>query len=135
MASSCTANRGHILHYLDNSGVITHNLSQVTRIEKDAVYIKKNVHPSVPNPYNSWQPILPENIHNPLAPKIGEKYENKLLPADLVILALGTRPSEQIYFDLVSSNAAPEIVRVGDAIRPGKVFAATKSAYRTARDI
>lgn len=135
MASSCTANRGHILHYLDNSGVITHNLSQVTRIEKDAVYIKKNVHPSVPNPYNSWQPILPENIHNPLAPKIGEKYENKLLPADLVILALGTRPSEQIYFDLVSSNAAPEIVRVGDAIRPGKVFSATKSAYRTARDI
>ncbi len=135
MADTCTANRGHILHYLEKSGVVTHNLSTVTQIDKDAVFIKKNVHSSVPNPYNTWQPILPENIHNPLAPKISEKYENKLLPADLVILAIGTRPCDDIYFKLVEERAAPRIVRVGDAIRPSKVFAATKSAYRVARDI
>ena len=135
MADTCTANRGHILHYLDKAGVITHNLSTVTQIEKDAVFIKKNVHSSVPNPYNTWQPILPENISNPLAPKISERYENKLLPADLVILAIGTRPSDDLYFNLVKEHAAPNIYRIGDAIKPGKVFAATKSAYRTARDI
>ena len=135
MADTCTANRGHILHYLDKSGVITHNLSTVYKITKDAVIISKNVHKSVPNPYNTWQPILPENVENPLAPKISTKLENKLLPADLVILAIGTRPQNELYFELVKENAAPNIYQIGDAIKPGKVFAATKSAYRTCRDI
>ncbi len=135
MADTCTANRGHILHYLEKSGVITHNLSTVYKITKDAVIISKNVHKSVPNPYNTWQPILPENVENPLAPKISTKLENKLLPADLVILAIGTRPQNELYFELVKENAAPNIYQIGDAIKPGKVFAATKSAYRTCRDI
>lgn len=135
MADTCTANRGHIIHYLESSGVIVHNLSTLSSITPEGVIIKKNVHSSVPNPFNTWQPILPENIKNPLAPKIKTRTEEKMLPADLVILAIGTRPCDEIYFNLVKENAAPKIIRIGDAIRPGKVFAATKSAYRATRDL
>lgn len=135
MADTCTANRGHILHYLEKSGAIVHNLSTVEKIGENEVIIAKNVHSSVPNPYNTWTPILPENIKNPLAPKVKTRTEHKSLPADLVILAIGTRPQNKLYFDLVAENVAPHIYQIGDCIRPSKVFSATKSAYRTCRDI
>ncbi len=135
MSESCTANRGHILHYLDKAGVTTHNLSSLEEITSNSVVINKNVHSSVPNPYNTWQPILPENISNPLAPKIGSKMQKVEIPADLIIMALGTKPQNELYFDLVKSNICPHVYQVGDAFKPGKIFVAVKGAYRRCRDI
>lgn len=135
MTDSCTANRGHILHYLDKAGVVTHNLSQLTEVTDSSVIINKNVHSSVPNPYNTWQPILPENIVNPLAPKVSTKNEELVIPADLVIIAVGTRPQNELYFDLVKENAVKHVYQVGDAFKPGKVFPAVKGAYRRCREI
>ena len=135
MSDTCTANRGHILHYLDKAGVTTHNLSTLEEIKENSVVINKNVHSSVPNPYNSWQPILPENIKNPLAPKISTKMQKVEIPADLVIVAVGTKSQNGLYFDLVKNNACPAVYYVGDAFRPGKVFVAVKGAYRRCREI
>ena len=135
MSNACTANRGHILHYLDKGGVVTHNLSQVQYIDGNMVKIVKNVHKSVPNPYNTWQPILPENIHNPLAPKIKQTMEEVDLKADIVIIAAGLKANDSLYYDLVKNNVAPEIYNIGDSFKPGKVFTATKYAYRKARSI
>ena len=135
MTDTCTANRGHILHYLDKAGVTTHNLSTLEEIKANSVIVNKNVHPSVPNPYNSWQPILPENINNPLAPKISTKMQQIEVPADLVVIAVGTKSQNELYFDLVKENACPEVYYVGDAFKPGKVFVAVKSAYRRCREI
>lgn len=135
MTHACTANRGHILHYLEKAGVVVHNLSTVDFIGVDTVRVSKNVHKSVPNPYNTWQPILPENISNPLAPKIKQKIQKIEIPADVVILAAGNKADDELYYDLVKTNAAPEICNIGDSFRPGKVFSATKSAYRKTRDI
>lgn len=135
MSNACTANRGHILHYLDKGGVVTHNLSQVQYIDGNMVKIVKNVHKSVPNPYNTWQPILPENIHNPLAPKIKQTMEEVDLKADVVIIAAGLKANDSLYYDLVKNNVAPEIYNIGDSFKPGKVFTATKYAYRKARSI
>lgn len=135
MTDSCTANRGHILHYLDKAGVVTHNLSTLSEIKDKSVLISKNVHSSVPDPYNTWQPVLPENISNPLAPKIQTKMQELEIPADLVIVAIGTKPQNELYFDLVKQNAVDQVVFVGDAIRPGKVFNAVKGAYRRCREI
>ena len=135
MAQSCTANRGHILHYLQKAGVRALNLSNVVEILPDAVVIDQNVSPTVPDPFNTWQPILPENIHNPLAPKIKQKIQRKTIPADLVVLAIGTRANNALFNQLVEQNVAPEIYNIGDSIAPGKVWSATKSAYRRARTI
>ena len=135
MTESCTANRGHILHYLDKGNVKTYNLSKLTEIKPQSVIIESNVHPSVPNPYNTWQPILPENIKNPLAPKIKQEIKQIEIPADLVIIAVGTKPENELYYELVKEHACPEIYQVGDAFKPNKVFVAVKSAFRRCKDI
>ncbi len=135
MTDTCTANRGHLLHYLDKAGVVTHNLSTLKEIKPDCVVIEKNTHPSTPDPYNSWQPILPENIHNPLAPKIKTLIEAKEIPADLVIIAIGTKSQNKLYYELIEQNAVKNVYMVGDAFRPGKVFPAVKGAYRRCREI
>ncbi len=135
MTHTCTANRGHILHYLEKGGVRVLNMTKVLEITHNSVIVSRNTHKKVPNPYNTWQPVLPENIHNPFAPKIKDKGETEALDADLVIFAAGTKPDNSLYFDLVADNAAPEIHNIGDSFQPGKVFGAIKSAYRTAKDI
>lgn len=135
MTDSCTANRGHILHYLDKANVCTMNMSTLAEIKDNSVIIKQNIHPSVPNPYNSWQPILPENISNPLAPKVHEKIVQVEIPADLVIIAVGTKSRNELYYDLIKDNAVKHVYMVGDAFKPGKVFPAVKGAYRRCREI
>lgn len=135
MTNSCTANRGHILHYLEQKGVKAYNCTKTLRIEEDKVVIDQNISKTVPNPYNTWQPILPENIENPLAKKIKEKYETKELPTDLTIIAFGTSSNNDLYYALQESNIVKELYNVGDSSRPGKVFTAVKTAYRRCRDI
>jgi len=130
MAQSCTANRGHIMHYLEESGVTAHTCTFLKEIKENSVVLNKNVSKTVPFAYNTWQPILPENIVNPLAKKIKQKMQTIEIPADLVVIAFGIKANNNIYFNLVNENVAPEVYNVGDSNRPGKVFTAVKSAYR-----
>lgn len=135
MTGSCTANRGHIIHYLEKGGVKVHNCSTVKAVNKDGVVIDKNVSKTVPSPFNTWQPILPENIKNPLAKKIKIKKQEMLLKADAVLLAIGTTPNNDLYHDCLANNVAPHICNVGDSFKCGKVFMAVKSAYRTSMKV
>ncbi len=135
MMESCTANRGHILHYLEKNKVKAYNCTSLVEIKEHSVILKQNTHSSVPNPYNTWQPLLPENVVNPLAPKIKEKFTEIEVPADIVLMAIGTKPQNKLYYELVQEQACPEIYQIGDAIKPGKIFATVKSAYRTCKDI
>lgn len=135
MTGSCTANRGHIIHYLEKGGVKVHNCSTVKAVNKDGVVIDKNVSKTVPTPFNTWQPILPENIKNPLAKKIKVKNQEMLLKADAVLLAIGTNPNNDLYNECLANNIAPHICNVGDSFKCGKVFMAVKSAYRTSMKI
>ena len=135
MRTSCTANRGHILHYLEKAGVKTYNCCKVQRIEEGYVDILANIHKSVPNPYNTWQPILPDNVVNPLAKKIKQKLKAVAVDADVVIFAAGTRSENRLYKEAYEKHIAPEIYAVGDAQKCGKVFVATKQAYNLARSI
>ena len=47
----------------------------------------------------------------------------------------GRRVNNTLYKQLVANNVAPEIYNIGDSITPGKVFMATKSAFRRAKTI
>ena len=135
MRTSCTANRGHILHYLEKAGVKTYNCARVQKIEEGYVDILANVHRSVPNPYCTWQPVLPENVVNPLAKKIKEKYKAIVVDADIVIFAAGTKSENDLYKRAYAEQIAPEIYAIGDAQKCGKVFVAVKQAYNLAKSI
>ena len=135
MASSCTANRGHILHELEKLGVVIMNMSSVKKVLSDTVIVHANKHKSVPCPYTTNIPVLPFNIKNPLAKKIKEDYRDIEIDADLVVNHTLSLPQSRLYLDLIEKNAAPLIYNVGDSFKPGKVFTAVKSAYNVAINI
>lgn len=135
MEGVCTANRGHLLHYMEKAGVELYNCSKVTSFEPGKVNIQRNVSKGVPNPYNTWQPLLPENIPNPLAKKPGPETQDVALDADLVVLAMGGRPDDALYYEALSENTAPEMFNIGDSFAGGKVLEATRAAFRLAREI
>ena len=135
MEGACTANRGHLLHYMKKAGIELINCARVTSFEPGKVNITRNVSKGVPDPYNTWQPLLPENIPNPLAKKLGSETKDQTLAADLVVLAMGGRPDDALYYDAVGANAAPEICNIGDSFAGGRVLEANRAAYRLAMRI
>ncbi len=132
MEGVCTANRGHLLHYMEKAGVELYNCARVTSFEPGKVHISRNVSKGAPNPYNTWQPLLPENIPNPLAPKLGPETREEALDVDLVVLAMGGRPDDTAYFEALAANAAPEIYNIGDSFAGGRVLEANRAAFRLA---
>ncbi len=135
MNGLCTANRGHIIHYLDDAGVDIINMAKVKKITGSKVIIDRNIAKNVPNPLVTWAPILPENVLNPLAPKIKEELAEQSIKADLVILATGIKSNNQLYYDCVKEHIAPEVHNIGDSLRPKQVAEAVKSAYRKALSV
>ncbi len=135
MDGVCTANRGHLIYYLKRAGVALINCAKVMGFSEGRVKISRNVHKNVPNPYNTWSPILPKNIENPLAPKLGEELKEVELEADLVVLATGGRPDDALFFEAQKLHAAPELYNIGDSFHAGKVHEATRSAYALATKI
>lgn len=130
MEGTCTANRGHLLHYLEKAGVELYNCSKVVSFGPNQVQISRNVSKGVPDPYNTWQPILPKNIANPMAKKLGPACSDVTLDADLVVLAMGGKADDSLYFEALRTNAAPEIYNIGDSFAGGKVLEATRAAFR-----
>ncbi len=134
MNGACTANRGHIIHYLEEAGVELLNCTKLVSIDGHRVNVLQNTHKNVPDPYVTWHPILPENVENPLdiLTKIGEDYKERTLFSDMVVLATGVVPSPMLYYDCVKLNAAKEIYNIGDSFKGARVFEAVRSAYRCA---
>jgi pyruvate/2-oxoglutarate dehydrogenase complex dihydrolipoamide dehydrogenase (E3) component len=56
-----------------------------------------------------------------------ETGEEKLFPADTVLVAVGQRPLRDTVDALL--DAAPEVVQVGDCVRPQKVTEALRRGY------
>lgn len=125
----CTANRGHLIHYLQKAGVELLNCTRVTGFEKAGVQVIRNVSPTVPDPYVTWHPILPENVENPLAPKIKVEEKTETLPADLVVIAAGGRADDALFLEAQRRHVAESLYNIGDSFQVGKVFEAVRSAY------
>ena len=89
----------------------------------------------MPDPYNTWQPVLPKNVVNPLEPKVELEYESETVPADLVVFATGAKANDKLFFELQAINAASELYNIGDSFGGGRVLEATRSAFRLAREI
>lgn len=129
MKGACTANRGYLIYYLKRAGVGLINCAKVVSVDDDGIHIMRNVSKGVPDPYNTWQPILPENIENPLAVKIGNEEKEEILKADLVVFATGGKPDDSLYFEAQAGRIAPELYNIGDSFTGGRVLEATRAAY------
>ncbi len=57
----------------------------------------------------------------------------EVIPADTVILAVGMRANSDVFEAMY--DCAPEVIPVGDCIKPGTIRQASRTGYFTARDI
>ena len=134
MQGACTANRGHLLHALAGHGVRLLNMTRVERAEQTLggtlMHVSRNRHKNVPDPYVSWTPILPENVVNPLAPKVGDDWHEEVIASDLVVIACGGQADDSLFYELQQTHAAPELRNIGDGFAPGRVLEAVRAAYR-----
>ena len=128
----CTANRGHLIHYLQKAGVQLLNCTRVTGFGPGEVQAIRNVSPTVPDPTVTWHPILPENVENPLAPKLKVEEKAVKLPADLVVLAAGGRADDALFLEAQRRHVAASVHNIGDSSQVGKVFEAVRAAYALA---
>lgn len=132
MNHTCTANRGYLLKYMYDSGIKLLNCTKSVSFDEKGVVVSRNTSKSVPDPYLSWNPILPENVPNPLAPKLKNEPVEEHLDADLIVLAAGGRPNEALFLELQQKLNTIEVYNLGDSFKGGKVFEATKSGYALA---
>ena len=134
MQGACTANRGHLLHALAGHGVRLLNMTRVERAEQtlggSLLHVSRNRHKNVPDPYVSWTPILPENVVNPLAPKVGDDWHEEVIASDLVVIACGGQADGSLFYELQQTHAAPELRNIGDGFAPGRVLEAVRATYR-----
>ncbi|MDR2647304.1 MAG: FAD-dependent oxidoreductase [Oscillospiraceae bacterium] len=125
----CTANRGYLLKYLYDAGVLLYNCTKLLGIRENGAEVCRNHSDSVPNPYICWTPILPENIVNPLAKKIKDESQTELIAADCVVLAAGGRPNEALFHLFQKRFPSLPVYNIGDSFASGKVLEATRSGY------
>lgn len=131
----CTANRGYLIYYLERAGVKLLNCTEVVGFEENGVKVIQNVSETVPDPYLTWHPILPENIENPLEPKLKKEEIERVIEGDLFVMAIGNRPRNQLFYEAQRKRIAPEIYNIGDSFKGEKVLEATRAANAVARSI
>jgi 2-enoate reductase len=135
MKGLCTANRGHLIHLLEKENVPLLNCTRLKEISNGQAVVTRNISSSVPDPYITWKPILPENIPNPLGKAIRQDWQDQTLETDLVILATGLVPDRALYAALVQASLPAEITHIGDCFQIGRVFEAVKAGFATGRNI
>ena len=133
MDGACTANRGHLIHYFEKAGGKLINCAKVVGFgENNAVKIERNISKGVPDPYCTWTPVIPKNIDNPLAPKMGPESLIESLPSDLVVLCMGRAANQDPYYAAVEAHVAPEIYNIGDSLQAGNLLTGNRAAWSTA---
>jgi 2,4-dienoyl-CoA reductase-like NADH-dependent reductase (Old Yellow Enzyme family)/thioredoxin reductase len=59
--------------------------------------------------------------------------KTEIIPADSVILAAGMKPNADVFRAMY--DCAPEVIAIGDCLKPGTIREASRTGYFTARDI
>ncbi len=135
MPTAMSANRFYLIHYLEKIGVEMLNCTKLKEIRENKVIVSKNSHKSVPDPYNTWIPLIPIATINPFEKKIKEDYVDVEIDADLIILAMGTSPDDSMYREAVKENLKAKMYNIGDSFQTGRVFEAVKAGYYVGRNI
>ncbi|SHK24238.1 NAD(P)/FAD-dependent oxidoreductase [Paramaledivibacter caminithermalis] len=129
MKKTCTSNRGYMIHHLERKGVKLINCAMLKKISKDSVEILQNLSKTVPDPYVTWTPVLPDSIKNPFSKPIEKEYKSIKLNADLVIMCTGARADDSLFEKCTQNHTAPEVYNIGDSFSGGRVLEAVKAGY------
>lgn len=135
MPKTCTSNRNFMIHHLEKKQVQLLNSTRLHEIHKDHVDVKRNQSSTVPSPYVSWLPLLPDNIVNPFKKSIKEDIVIEKIKADRIIMATGMRSEDTLYEIFKKKHTATEVFHLGDAFEPGRVLEAVKAGYRLGRTL
>jgi 2-enoate reductase len=135
MKGVCTANRGHLIRMLEKAGVKLLNCTRLAEIQPGKVVLERNVSKTVPDPYNTWSPLLPENVNNPLTRRLSIEIQAQTIAADLVVLASGLLPDLELYNACLQLGIAARIYQIGDAFEVKGVFEAVKAGFAVGRAI
>lgn len=135
MKKSCTSNRHFMVNQLQHHDVSVMNCSRLLSIDKESILIEQNISKTVPNPFNSWTPLLPDNIINPFSKEVKEDFIQKKVNSDLVILATGARKNDALYESIYKKRLAKQVINLGDSSEVGRVLEAVKSGYRVGRSL
>jgi 2-enoate reductase len=135
MPGLCTANRAHMIHELERLQVPLWNCTRLMGIDGRTIQVARNISATVPDPYVTWAPVLPDNIKNPFARPIKEDIQEQTLVADLIVLAMGLHPDRAFYEACVAAQIAPEVIHLGDAFQIGSIREAVKSGFLAGRNI
>jgi 2-enoate reductase len=132
MTGSCTADRGYLLRALARHGTRLLPAARVIAMRPDGIKVRVNTSDTVPDPLAVWRPVLPRNLHNPMARKPVLAERTAVVAADMVVFATGMTPNAALQHACLELRAADEILGFGDCFRVGRVFDATKAAYAVA---
>jgi len=135
MPKTCTSNRHFMIHHLNKAGVKILNCTQLKSIEDKQIVLSRNYSKTVPDPTQTWTPLLSENIVNPFKKMIKEDLKDEKQVADLVILATGASADEMLYERLKKYKTAKSIYNIGDSFEPGRVLEAVKAGYKVGRTL
>ncbi|MDD4504600.1 MAG: FAD-dependent oxidoreductase, partial [Clostridiaceae bacterium] len=129
MKKTCTSNRGYMIHHLEKAGVNIMNCAFLKKINAASVVLEQNMSKSVPDPYITWKPVLPDNIANPFQKSIDSCMKTVEIAADLVIMCTGAKPEDSLYRECIIKRTAPELHYIGDSFAVGRVLEAVKAGY------
>ena len=133
---ACTANRGHLIHYFEAAGGKLINCAKVVGFgSNNSVKIERNISKGVPDPYCTWTPIIPKNVENPLAPKMGPESLVETIPSDLIVLCMGRAANDAPYYEAVEQHVAPEIYNIGDSLQAGNLLTGNRAAWHIAAKV
>jgi len=135
MKESNTANRGFLIHYLERGGVKLLNGTTLKTIKNNSIIVQRNLSSTMPDPYITWTPLIPDNIHVPFTKKIKKKIHEIEMPGDIVILATGEKSYSQLYENCLKKHLALEVYNAGDSQEPGRVMQAARSGYEIGKMI
>ncbi|WBW94871.1 oxidoreductase [Oceanirhabdus sp. W0125-5] len=135
MKKTCTSNRHYMIYNLHKNGVNLINCSTVKKINIDSIEISQNISNTVPDPYITWTPILPDNIVNPFKRKIKENNKLITINTDKVIICTGSQSKDDLYYKCTQNRIASEIYNIGDSFSTGRVLEAIKAAYALGNSI
>ena len=133
---ACTANRGHLIHYFEEAGGKLINCAKVVGFgNNNSVKIERNISKGVPDPYCTWTPIIPKNVENLLAPKMGPESLIETIPSDLIVLCMGRAANDAPYYEAVEQHVAPEIYNIGDSLQAGNLLTGNRAAWHIAAKV
>ena len=135
MDGACTANRGWLIHYLEERGVKLMNMTKAIKVYEGRLFVEQNVSKNKPDGLCTWTPILPSNVVNPLAKKPGPETVVRNLDVDLIVVAMGGRADDKPFAEGQAQHVAPEVYNIGDSFNMSRVMEANRAAYQLALNI